>query len=87
MTQIEMQSAAASAAVRPVSSRRYVIRFVVSSISSLAGLISFVLIGPTTHRIAAVDPALEAFYSALLAGWFGSLGRMWFLTFRERNRQ
>ncbi len=87
MTQMHVQSVEESAAVQPVPSRRFVIRFVVSSISSLAGSISFVLIGPTISRIAAVDPALEAFYVALLAAWFGSLGRMWFLTFRDRNRQ
>jgi hypothetical protein len=87
MTQMQMQSVAGSAAVQPVSSRRFVNRFVVSSISSLAGLISFVLIGPTMYRITAVDPTLEAFYGALLVGWFGSLGRMWFLTFRDRSRQ
>jgi hypothetical protein len=86
MTQMQMQSVARSAAVQPVSSHRYVARFVVSSISSLAGLISFVLIGPTIYRITAVDPALEAFYGTLLVGWFGALGRMWFLTFRDRNR-
>jgi hypothetical protein len=38
-------------------------------------------------RIAAVDPTLEAFYGALVVVWFGSLGRMWFLTFRDRKRQ
>ena len=86
MTQMQMQSVAGNAAVQSVSSRRFVARFVVSSISGLAGLISFILIGPTIYRIAAVDPALEAFYGALLVGWFGSLGRMWFLTFRDRNR-
>jgi hypothetical protein len=86
MTQMQMQSVARNAAVQPVSSRRFVTRFVVSSISSLAGLISFILIGPTIYRIAALDPALEAFYRALLVGWFGSLGRMWFLTYRDRNR-
>ena len=62
MTQMQMQSVARSAAAQPVSSRRFVTRFVVSSISSLAGLISFILIGPTIYHIAAVDPALEAFY-------------------------
>ena len=87
MTQMHVQSVEESAPVQLVPSRRIVIRFVVSSIFSLAGSISFVLIGPTISRIAAVDPALEAFYVALLAAWFGSLGRMWFLTFRDRNRQ
>jgi hypothetical protein len=87
MTQTQTQSAAASATVQPDSSCRFFTRLVVSSISSLAGLISFVLIAPTISRIAAVDPALEAFYGALLVGWFGSLGRMWFLTFRDRNRR
>ncbi len=87
MTQMHVQSVEESAAVRLVPSRRFVIRFVVSSISSLAGSISFILLGPTMYRIAVVDRALEAFYVALLAAWFGSLGRMWFLTFRDRNRQ
>jgi hypothetical protein len=87
MTQLQIQPVAASTAVRHVSTRRFVTRLVVSSISSLAGLISFVLTGPTMCRIAAVDPALEAFYGALVAGWFASLGRMWYLTFRDRIRQ
>ena len=59
MTQMHVQSVEESAAVQLVPSRRFVIRFVVSSISSVAGSISFVLIGPTISRIAAVDPALE----------------------------
>jgi hypothetical protein len=87
MTQLQIQSAAATATGKPVSPYRFVIRFVVSAISSLAGLVSFTLVGPTVCRIAAVDPALEAFYGALVVIWFGSLGRMWFLTFRDRNRQ
>lgn len=86
MSQSEMQSAAVVTAVVSDSSRRFVIRFVVSSISSLAGLISFILTGPAIYRIATVDPALEAIYGVLVVGWFGSLGRMWFLTFRDRNR-
>jgi hypothetical protein len=87
MTQLQTQVAAINAAINTVSTRRYVVRFVVSSISSLAGLISFILTGPTMCRIASVDPALEAFYGALVVGWFASLGRMWFLTFRDRIRQ
>ncbi|HEY1759990.1 MAG TPA: hypothetical protein VGG72_31755 [Bryobacteraceae bacterium] len=87
MSQLQTQTAAINAAVKTVPTRRFVVRFVVSSISSLAGLISFVLTGPTMSRIAAVDPALEVFYGALVVGWFASLGRMWFLTFRDRIRQ
>ena len=87
MTQSQVQAAAARTAVRLFSPRRFVIRFIVSAVSTLAGLISFSLVGPTLRRIAAIDPALEAFYSALVVIWFGSLGRMWFLTFRDRNRQ
>lgn len=87
MTQLQLQTAAVSAATESVSTRRFVIRFVVSSISSLAGLIGFFLLSPTMYRIAAVDPALDAVYGALVVGWFGSLGRMWLLTFRDRNRQ
>lgn len=87
MAQIEIQPSATNPPVKSMLTRRFAIRFIVSSISSLAGLISFVLTGPTMCRIAAVDPALEAFYGALVVCWFGSLGRMWFLTFRDRNRQ
>ena len=87
MAQIEIQPSATNPAVKSMLTRRFAIRFIVSSISSLAGLISFVLTGPTMCRIAAIDPALEAFYGALVAGWFASLGRMWFLTFRDRIRQ
>jgi hypothetical protein len=74
LAQNQMQSDVESAAVPLVSSRRFVSRLVISSISSLAVLISLILIGPTVYRIAAFDPALEAFYVALLVGWFGSLG-------------
>jgi hypothetical protein len=87
MTQLQIKPAAASVAARSDLVRRFVTRRVVSSISSLAGLISLVLTGPTMCRIAAVDPVLEAFYGALVAGWFASLERMWFLTFRDRIRQ
>jgi hypothetical protein len=61
-------------------------RFVVSSVSTVAGLVSFSPVGPTVCRIAGVDPALEAFSAALAIACFESLGRMWFLTFRDRNR-
>jgi hypothetical protein len=87
MTQLQIQPAAARTAVRPVSARRFIVRFIVSTVSILAGLVSFGLVGPTVCRIAAVDPTLEAFYGALVVVWFGSLGRMWFLTFRDRKRQ
>ena len=87
MTQSQFQAAATRTAVRLFSPCRFVIRFIVSAVSTLAGLVSFSLVGPTLCRIAAIDPALEAFYSALVVIWFGSLGRMWFLTFRDRNRQ
>jgi hypothetical protein len=87
MTQLQIQSAAARTAVGPTSPCRFVTRLVVSAVSSLAGLVSCSLVGPTLCRLAAVDPALEVFYGALVIAWFGSLGRMWFLTFRDRNRQ
>lgn len=87
MNQLQTRPAAARVAAGSFSTRRFVTRFAVSSISSLVGLISFVLTGPTMCRIAAVDPALEAFYGVLVAGWFASLGRMWFLTFQDRIRR
>jgi hypothetical protein len=87
MTQIELQPCATDSAVRPRSSCRFVARFIVSSVSSATGLVSFVLTGPVMCRVAAIDPALEAFYLALVAGWFWSLGRMWSLTFEARNRR
>ena len=87
MTQLQVQPAVAKTAVRPASPCRFIVRFIVSAVSSLAGLVSFSLVDPTVCRIAAVDPTFEAFYCALVVVWFGSLGRMWFLTFRDRNRQ
>ncbi|HLH36252.1 MAG TPA: hypothetical protein VKX41_16385 [Alloacidobacterium sp.] len=87
MTQLQIQPAAVRTVVRLFSPCRFVIRFIVSAVSTLAGLVSFSLVGPTLCRIAAVDPTLEAFYGVLVVVWFGSLGRMWFLTFRDRNRQ
>jgi hypothetical protein len=86
MPHVEIQSAPTDAVCKPVVSRRFVARFIVSSVSSTAGLISFVLTGPVMCRIAAIDPALEAFYLALVIGWFCSLTRMWRLTFEARNR-
>jgi hypothetical protein len=71
---------------KSVSSPRFVPHFIMSSVSSAAGLISFILTGPVMYRIAAIDPALEAFYLALVIGWFWSLTRMWRLTFEARNR-
>lgn len=87
MAQIEHQPCATDSAVQSKSSRRFVARFIVSSISSAAGLVSFALTGPVMCRVAAIDPAFEAFYLALVAGWFWSLGRMWSLTLQARNRR
>jgi len=86
MTHVEIQSAPTNPAIKPALPRRFVARFIVSSVSSTAGLISFVLTGPVVYRVAALDPALEAFYVALVIGWFWSLARMWSLTFDARNR-
>lgn len=86
MVQVDMQSPAANTAIKHVA-RRFVARFIVSSMSSTAGLISFVLTGPVMCRVAAIDPALEAFYLALVVGWFWSLGKMWLLTFEVRSRR
>jgi hypothetical protein len=66
--------------------RRFVARFIVSAISSTAGLVSFVLTRPIVCRVAAVDPALETFYLALVVGWLWSLGKMWSHTFDVQNR-
>jgi hypothetical protein len=49
-------------------------------------LISFVLTGTVMCRVAAIDPALEALYLALVVGWCWSLARMWSLTLEARNR-
>lgn len=86
MPEVEFHSAPASAESKSHSQYRFVARIIVSSVSSTAGLISFVLTGPVLYRVAAVDPALEAFYLALVAAWFWSLARMWSLTFEARNR-
>lgn len=87
MDQVNMQPPAASPVIRLVLTRQFVARIIVSSISSAAGLISFMLTGPVMCRIAAVDPALEGVYLALVVGWFWPLTRMWSLTFEARHRQ
>jgi hypothetical protein len=86
MAHVEIQSAPTNTASKSALPRRFVARFIVSSVSSSAGLVSFVLTGPGIGRVAAIDPALEAFYLALVFGWFWSLARMWSLTLQARNR-
>ena len=86
MAHVEIQSEPKIPASKFALPRRFVARFIVSSVSSTAGLISFVLTGPVMCRVAAIDPALEAFYLALVVGWFWSLARMWTLTLEARNR-
>jgi len=60
MAQVEIQSVPTNPASKSALPRRFVVRFIVSSVSSTAGLISFVLTGPVMCRIVAIDPALEA---------------------------
>lgn len=86
MAHVEIQSAPTNPASKSALPRRFIARFIVSSVSSSAGLVSFVLTGPVMYRIAAIDTALEAFYLALVVGWFWSLARMWSLTLESRNR-
>ena len=86
MADFEIQSAPTNPASKSALPRRFVVRSTVSSVSSTAGLISFVLTGPVMSRVAAMDPALEALYLALVVGWFWSLARMWSLTLDARNR-
>ena len=85
MAHLEIQSAPTNPASKSALLRRFITRFIVSSVSTTAGLISFVLTGPVMCRVAAIDPALEAFYLALVFGWFWSLARMWSLTFESRD--
>ena len=87
MAQVNKQPPAASPAIRLVLTRQFVARIIISSMSSAAGLISFMLTGPVMGRIAAVDPALEGVYLALVVGWCWSLARMWSLTCQARHRQ
>ena len=87
MSQIEMQTTATNTASTPRLPRRFVARLFASSILSAAGLLSFALTSPIMCRIAAIDPALEAFYLSLVAGWFWSLAWMWSVTFQVRSRQ
>jgi hypothetical protein len=86
MAHLEIQSAPTNTASKPALRRPFVARFIVSSVSSTAGLVSLVLTGPVVSRVAAIDPALEAVYLALVVGWFWSIARMWSLTFEVRNR-
>ena len=87
MAQIEMQTTATNAVSKTNLPRQFVARLIVSSILSAAGLLSLALTGPIMCRVAAIDPALEAFYLSLVAGWFWSLAWMWSLTFQVRSRR
>jgi hypothetical protein len=87
MTQVDVRSVASGDATRPALHQLFIVRLIVSSASSLAGLISFVLTGPVMYQVAAIDPALEALYLALVVAWFWSLARMWSLTCEARNRR
>jgi hypothetical protein len=87
MPHVDIQSAPTNSTCKSVLPRRYVVRVVISSVTSTAGLISFILTGPVMCRIAAIDPALEALYLAFVIGWFWSLTRMLRLTFEARNRR
>jgi hypothetical protein len=83
MSQVCNQSPTSNASMKAVLSRQFAARFVVSSISSVAGLFSLVLTAPVMCRVAAIDPGLEVFYFALVAGWFWSQAGMWSLTFKS----
>ena len=79
MTQLQIQPAAVRSAVRPVSPCRFAIRFVVSAVSSLAGLVSFSLVGSTVSRIAAVEVialVIEAIQNTVSAVIVGPSGKV-----------
>ena len=87
MTHLGTRSATASVGINSIVVYQFVIRLIVSSISSTVGTISIFLAGPTMWRIAAIDPALEATYLTLVAAWFWTLAKMWSLTFQVRKRR
>jgi hypothetical protein len=76
-------TSAADAAVSSVSLRRFLIRFVIASILSLVGPVNVVLFSQPVYRLMAANPTFGAVYGVLFAVWFGSPGRIWFLTFRD----
>jgi hypothetical protein len=82
---IQIHPVPARAESKPLLPRRFVVRFVVSTVFSTVGLICFVLTGPVMCHVAAIDRELGVFYLALVAGWFLPLSRMWQLTFEARN--
>jgi hypothetical protein len=71
MAQVNLQSPAANPAVKRTLRRRLVARFIVSSISTAAGLVGFVLTGPIMCRIAALDPLSKVHISRLSSAGFG----------------
>lgn len=87
MGHVEIQSLPTSPVSKPAFPRLFVVRFIISSALSVVGLITFFLTGPVMGRMAAVDPALEGLYLALVVGWCWSLARMWSLTCEARHHQ
>jgi hypothetical protein len=65
------------------SGRRFFRRLAITSFLSFVEMVNFVLFSPTVYREIASDPTLEGVFSVLLAVWAWSLGRMWFLTFKD----
>ncbi len=76
---------AVDAAVSSLSLRRFLIRFVIASILSLVGPVNVVLFYQPVSRLCTIDSTFGALYGVLFAAWFGSLGRIWFLTFRDHR--
>ncbi len=87
MAHLGTRSAATTAEIKSIVFYQFVVRLIVSSISSTVGTISIFLAGPTMWHIAAIDPALEATYLTLVAAWFWTIVRMWSLTFQVRKRR
>ena len=87
MVHLGTRSAAATAEIKSILFYQFVVRPIVTSISSTIGTISIFLASPTMWRIAAIDPALEATYLTLVAAWFWTIVRMWSLTFQVRKRR
>ena len=87
MAHLGTRSAAETAEIKSIVFYQFVVRLIVTSISSTVGAISIFLAGTTMWRIAAIDPALEATYLTLVAAWFWTLAKMWSLTFQVRKHR
>lgn len=75
---------AARAAIVPMLSKQFILRFVISLLLTGADTDVVLTFAPSVFTALFNAPILRAAFAILILGLIASLARMWFLTFRDR---